>query len=98
MSPWSSARHLGSQSFESDAYHPTAEVLEELTKAPVADRVNAKLAAKQLEALVSKMKSEPRSLSPANPSGISPKFTPNSSSEIDPTRLFILIGLYNIER
>jgi hypothetical protein len=47
----------------------TLEVaLEELTKGPVPDRVNAKLAAKQFEALVSKMKTEPH----AHPHGHGP--------------------------
>lgn len=69
--------------------HPPAteetleETLEELTKGPVADRVNAKLAAKQFEALVNKMKTEPplRGISPGRerPPLASPKTIPHPS-------------------
>jgi hypothetical protein len=62
LSPWSSSRLLATQSSDCDssvAPSTADETLEELTKVPVADRMNAKLAAKQFEALVSKMKTEP---------------------------------------
>lgn len=66
LSPWSSSRHLGTIPDDVVAATSTPdETLEELTKAPVADRMNAKLAAKQFEALVSKLKTEPvRGVSP----------------------------------
>jgi hypothetical protein len=48
----------------------TDETLEALRKAPVADRVNAKLAAKQFDALVNKIMLES---SPTNSRGVSPQ-------------------------
>lgn len=75
LSPWSSSRQLGKIHYDSDnsitsiSPEPTPtpdNTLEELTKVPVADRVNAKLAAKQFEALVTKIKTDStRGLSPS---------------------------------
>jgi uncharacterized coiled-coil protein SlyX len=70
------------------SYTSPDETLEELTKAPVADRMNAKLAAKQFEALVSKMKAEPvRGASPIRERPLSsPKPFTNPAVDLDPQR------------